>query len=138
MPPLPGLSQVKDDAPWRYPPASWDGSPAGWAIYWAHQYADPPRGPVDGDWVYRRPLYGNWLIVGFIPDFIEYDLRVTVNINDENLSRDLERLRAYIVSSLRPPFTHIVIDREDALNSPIYYLNESLAGRTHSAFGVLI
>ena len=124
--------------PWQTPPPDWPGSPPEWAIYWSHQLAEPPRGPEGGEWNYQVPLFGSFMPAGFIPDFSEYDVRVTININEEDTDISLERYRALILFALDPPYTHVIIDEEDATTNPIFYLNEALAGRSHSRYGNLI
>lgn len=122
---------------WEKPPDDWAGSVPEWAIYWAHEYATPKRGEEGGDWVFQGLLFGQFLPAGFVPDFIEYDLRVTININEEGTDLGIEQYRAAILSALRPPYTHVIIDSEDALENPIFYLNEALVGHSHSVAGDL-
>lgn len=122
---------------WETPPLDWDGSKAEWAIYWAHKYAVPVRGEEGGDWVFQGLLFGQFLPAGFVPDFIEYDLKVTIDIDEGEVEPGIERFRATILRALRPPYTHVIIDMDDALNNPIFYLNEALAGRSYSVIGTL-
>lgn len=135
---VPTLAQSDKSAPWLSPPAGWNGSPAEWAIYWAHERANPARGPEGEEWRFQSPLFGNFAIAGFVPDFSEYDVHVTIDVNEEDIDIGIQRYRAAILQSFNPPFAHIIIDEEDALNNPVYYLNEALAGRTHSRLGQLI
>lgn len=135
---LPQEVQPDRSQPWRNPPADWQGSLPEWAIYWAHSVAVPLRGPEGGVWRYQFPLFGSFMPAGFVPDFSEYDLHVTIDVNEEDADRNTEVYRALILSSFRPPITHVIIDEEDALSNPVYYLNEALAGRSHSRYGALL
>lgn len=153
LPRLPGVAGPKNPAirfrdfphpsqeetrPWMKKPGWFDGSASEWAIYWAHRVAVPARGPVFGEWSYKTFLFGSFMPAGFLPDFIEYDLNIVIEMNDEEINRDIAVLRALILSSLRPPWTYVIIDEEDALTNPVFHLNEALQGISHSTYGRLL
>jgi len=119
--------------PWQRPPEAWTDSLATWAIFWAHDFAVPARGPEGGAWAYHGRISGSFPV-----DFAEYDLGISIDVNDEGISRGSASATALYMIGLSPPFTHVVIDKPDALRDPIFYLNEALAGISHSVLGALL
>ena len=132
------MPSAEETRPWLKRPGDFRGSPSEYAIFWAHEHAVPPRGPVYGDWSFKTFLFGSFMPLGFLPDFIEYDLNIVIEMNDEEINREIAVVRALILSSLRPPWTYVIIDEEDALMSPVFYLNEALQGISHSHYGRLV
>ncbi len=137
-PALPTIGEQDKNRPWLSPPGWWTGSIPEWAIFWAHDHVDVEVGVYQEDWFYQTPLFGDIWRIGFIPDFINIIHHVTIDINEEEVTQDIERLRAMILSGLREPFVHVIIDAEDATENPIYYLEQALQGIGHSRFGRLI
>ena len=137
-PALPRTDEKERNRPWLKPPGWWDGSIPEWAIFWAHDHVERETGVYQEDWFFQAPLFGDIWRIGFVPDFIELPSFVTININEEEVPQSIERMRALILSGLRQPFTHVIIDAEDATQNPIYHLEEALQGISHSKFGRLI
>lgn len=137
-PALPRIGEEERNRPWLSPPGWWEGSIPEWSIFWAHDHVEREVGVYQEDWFFQTPLFGDIWRIGFVPDFIELPSLVTIDINEEEVSRDIERLRASILSSLREPFVHVIIDAEDATANPVFYLEEALQGVSHSRFGRLI
>jgi len=120
--------------PWLKPPSTWLGSIPQWAIYWAHGRATPARGEEGIFWAFQGSPRG-----GFFPlDFIEFDLQVTIDVNEEGISKSSALATALALAGLVPPYQHVIVDEEDALTNPIFYLNEAFQGRTYSSLGSLL
>jgi hypothetical protein len=113
-----------DTQPWRQVPLEWRGSPAEWAIYWAHQ---PLRLGREGEGVWRYQPGYLLRVAGFIPDFIEEDVRVALNVRNTggDQAREAgeiahEALRSSIVASLG--YRLAVIGDDQALADPVRWL----------------
>lgn len=120
------------------PPGWWEDSLAEWAIYWAHgplQRGEPyPEGPL---WAFRLSPFGT-SVAGFVPDFLEFSERISINVNEvggdprgEAATRANEATRKVVMLSLS--YTHVVIDSNQALASPIDCLRRALAGQDSKA-----
>jgi len=122
------VGQKKPSVP--NPPPTWKGTLPEWAIFWAHlQIGRKP----DEDFVY---LYKIEQAPNGI-DFFELDLNIGIEIQGLYWHyafgaaaevNDLER-RSRIESV---GIQLIMIDEDDALKDPVFYLQEALQGRDHS------
>jgi hypothetical protein len=115
------------------PPPGFDGSVAEWAIFWAHGALG--RGIEGVSWGYQPQFAGNWAIIGFVPDFVEYDLRVSIDISDPMdgglaQARGVQALRELIMRG--QGYTHVRADDERALLNPIGTLQRLLGGVSDS------
>jgi hypothetical protein len=126
----------------RYPamPLWWPGTEPEWAIYWAHEPLG--RGPEGVQWGYQVPLGGGYNLAGMVPDFLEFEERVAINVQGEYwhyrkgysiLSNDMMQR----IIMRRFDYTLIVIDEADAVRDPIYFLSEAIAKVDHSLSGRL-
>ncbi len=126
-------TEVKESFP--QPPASWTGTLPEWAIYWAHLQLGLK---VDQDFEYiprlQRVMGAQ---KGLQVDFLELDLPIAIDINGlfwhygfgaAKIVADLET-RARVESI---GLTYVVIDEDDAIADPIFYLREARLGREHS------
>lgn len=124
-----GISGGRKEQPFPDPPETWTGSLPEWAIYWAHL--------TMGKKPFQDFEYQYFFDPGMILDFWEYGLNIGIEVQGLywhymlggwKIGNDLERkVRAESIG-----VQLIFIDEDDALESPIYYLREALAGRDHS------
>jgi hypothetical protein len=117
------------------PPAAWADSLAEWGVYWAHQPLG--RGPVGQAWFYHVPFGGSFAIAGFIPDFLEVDLSIAIDVigRVEVAQADPRAtvvLREAVLGHLG--VLYVVIDEEAALLDPISALRRALAGIPSSQY----
>lgn len=116
------------------PPPDWGESEGAWALYWAHGTGRLDRGPEGELWSFQRPFFGSVWTIGFVPDFVEYDLNITIDVLDPARTGGLGRARA--IQLLRQiilqrfNFTHVAMREETAQAAPIWALREALAGRS--------
>jgi len=113
---------------WPDPPAGWPASEAEWRIYWAH--APLGRGPEGGVWFFQSPiLLGR---TGFVPDFIEEDLAISIDVIDERdglaETQAIHVLREVIMQAAG--YRHVAVDAALALANPIASLREALNGQS--------
>jgi very-short-patch-repair endonuclease len=112
------------------PPLSWTGTVPEWAIYWAFIALGMKEGQ-HFEYEYYTPATPNGV------DFYVYDQHLIIEIfglywhyqlGREKLGSDLERqIRLESMG-----YSYIVIDEDDIMRAPTYYLKEALAGRDHS------
>jgi hypothetical protein len=117
------------------PPDTWQDDEAAWAIYWAHRPLG--RGPVGQSWFYRTPYGGSFGVAGFVPDFLEVDLDVVIDVfgrveQSEADPRAIIALRTAILAHLGA--LYVVIDEEIALADPISALRRALIGLPSSVY----
>lgn len=114
------------------PPDGWVGGPARWAIYWAH--GPLGRGEPGVLWNYRVPLFGGIDRLGFVNDFVEYDLGVAIDVIDPREGggelASIVALRFAIMAHFS--YRYVVIDHDRALTAPIAMLRDALAGVSRS------
>lgn len=115
-----------------YPPMplDWKGTEPEWAIYWAFN-AIGMKEHQAFEYQYFTEATPNGV------DFYVYDQNLIIEIfglywhyqlGGFKLQSDLERqIRLEAMG-----FDYIVIDEDDALRAPIYFVREALAGRDHS------
>jgi hypothetical protein len=109
------------------PPPDWEDSVAEWAIWWAHEPLG--RGPVGGAWFYRAPLGGNVWTAGFVPDFLESDLGLAIDVlgaAERAEAAGILTLRAVILR--RFGLLYIIIPDDIATLNPIAALRAALGG----------
>jgi len=121
--------------PFPDPPAGWQDGPAAWGVFYAHRRLG--RGPEGLLWGYRVPFGGHIGILGFVPDFTEYDLDILIEVysGTERAGGDpraLVLLRTVVARRLGQ--TYVVIDSEDALTDPTAALRLALAGVSRSQY----
>lgn len=119
-----------DAKPFPDPPLAWNGTEPEWAIYWAFG-AIGKKEYQDFEYLYFTEATPNGV------DFYVYDQNLIIEIfglywhyqlGGFKLQDDLERqIRLEGLG-----FSYIVIDEDDAMRAPIYYLREALTGRDHS------
>lgn len=148
-PPLGPLAITRDShAPWATadgqpaisrgyppPPDTWQDGEAEWAVYWAHQPLG--RGPVGQTWFYRTPYGGSFGVAGFVPDFLEVDVDIVIDVfgrveQAEADPRATIALRTAILAHLGA--VYVVIDEERALDDPIAVLRRALIGLPSSVY----
>jgi len=115
---------------WPPPPDWWEGSRAEWLMFWAHTPAG--RGPTGILWGYQVPPFGSASVTGFVPDFLEMDLRISFDVNDPtegslSQNRDRYALRRVIMESFS--YTHLLCDASAAFFNPITSLRTLLTGQ---------
>lgn len=131
LPPPLGMPELPArGARWPDPPEWWEGSRAEWLMFWAHTPAG--RGDTGILWGYQVPPFGSVSVTGFVPDFIEYDLRITFDVNDPtrtgvSQARATYALRRVIMSSFQ--YTHLLCDATAAYQNPITALRTLLTGQ---------
>jgi hypothetical protein len=116
--------------PWLYPPPTWTGTLPEWAVYWGHLQLGLKDGQ-DFEYQFKFSLAPNGV------DFFEIDIQVGIEMNglywhygfgaakqDSDLERRI-RIEAFGIQM-------IVIDEDDALRDPIFYVREARLGRDHS------
>lgn len=122
-------SQI-DTLPFPNPPLDWKGTEPEWAIYWAFT-AIGYKERQQFEYLYYTPATPNGV------DFYVYDQNLVIEIfglywhyqlGGFKLQDDLQR--AIRLQSLG--YEYIVIDEDDALRAPLFYVREALAGRDHS------
>lgn len=121
--------------PFPDPPPFWTGTLPEWAVYWAH--APAQRGQEGVLWGYQTPVGGGYNLAGMVPDFLEFDVRIAININGSYWhyrkgSQPIKNDRLQRLVMQRFDYTLIVIDEEDALADPIHFLKDAIAGIDHS------
>lgn len=129
-PPALGLPELPAQGQrWPAAPEWWEGSRAEWLMFWAHTPAG--RGPTGVLWGYQIPPFGSAAVTGFVPDFLEMDLRISFDVNDPTEGgisqvRDTYQLRKVIMASFS--YTHLLCDAAAAFRNPISSLNTLLTG----------
>jgi hypothetical protein len=125
--PLPRLSPPEDSGgrTWPSPPRLWQGGPALWQMYWAH--GPLGRGQEGVRWYYQRPLFGNIEITGFIPDFIEADISISIDVVRPDSNQTTRLLRKILMASHQ--YIHVVVSERSAMANPLAALREALAGQ---------
>lgn len=120
------------------PPVWWEtlsGSLPEWAIYEAHLRLGRRPGI---EFTYQSALEGGRLFLGgLILDFVEHDMPIAINVNGVyyHYLRGSEQLRRNAEARARLSqygYQLVVIDEDDALRDPVYYLEEALRGVDHS------
>jgi hypothetical protein len=120
------------------PPPDFDGTDSEWAIYFAHRVLG--RGEEGEEiWDYKTPLFGSPAIVGFVPDFSEYEERVAIDVVDIGAAEEqlaTVRVNAILRRAILSRFTYqyIIIESDDAEEDPVALLSEALLGIDHSRF----
>jgi hypothetical protein len=117
------------------PPEGWQDGEAEWAVYFSHGVLG--RGPVGQQWFYKTPWGGSFGIAGFIPDFLEVDLSIAVDVlgrveQSEADPRATIRLREAVLGHLGA--LYLVIDEEVALADPVAALRRALIGLPSSVY----
>lgn len=117
------------------PPSDWTDGEAEWAIFWAHRPLG--RGAVGQTWFYRVPFGGSFGIAGFVPDFLEVDVNVVIDVfgrveQSEADPRAIIVLRSAILAHLGA--LYVVIDEDVALADPISALRRALLGLPSSQY----
>lgn len=116
--------------PYPSPDLSWKGTEPEWAIYWAFG-AIGKKEHQDFEYLYFTEATPNGV------DFYVYDQNLIIEIfglywhyqlGGFKLQSDLERQ----IRLEGMGFQYMVIDEDDAMRAPIWYLREALAGRDHS------
>jgi hypothetical protein len=92
---------------------------------------------VGQQWGYRVPFGGSFGIAGFIPDFLEFDLSIAIDVmgrveQSEADPRAIIRLREAVLGHLGA--IYVVIDEEVALTDPIAALRRALLGLPSSVY----
>jgi hypothetical protein len=98
-------------------------------VWWAHSVLG--RGPEgQGIWAYRRPLFGSVSVLGWVPDFSEYDLDLAIDVVDvADVGPNYRALAVIKAAQLaRSNMRYIVIEATDALTNPVAALRLALAG----------
>jgi hypothetical protein len=114
---------------WPPHPAWWTGSQPEWLMFWAHTPVG--RGPTGVLWGYQIPPFGSASVTGFVPDFLEMDLRISFDVNDPmrggiGQARATYTLRKTIMESFA--YTHLLCDASAAYRNPITSLRTLLTG----------
>lgn len=124
--PLPRLSPPEDSGgrTWPTPPPGWHGGPALWQMFWAH--GPLGRGEAGVRWHYQTPLYGDIHIVGFIPDFLETDISISIDVVRPDSNPTTRLLRKILMAAHQ--YIHVVVSEEAAMTNPLAALREALAG----------
>ena len=117
------------------PPEDWQDSAAEWAVYWAHTPLG--RGPVGQTWLYQTPFGGSFAIAGFVPDFLELDLGLMIDVIGRSEASEADPratvvLREAVAAHLGA--LYLVIDEAAALADPIAALRRALAGISSSQY----
>ncbi len=124
----------------QYPaaPANWAGSKPEWAIYWALTQS---LKMVEGeDFYYQWDVYGGRTQYGgAVVDFFVPDLMVAIGVQSKFYHSQVvaQRMQDEMIRmSLEGDGVRLVyIDETDAINDPVYYTKEALAGVDHSKGG---
>lgn len=115
--------------PFPDPPPGWQDGAAHWAVFWSHRRLG--RGPEgEGLWWYRTPFGGHIGILGFVPDFLETDLSIAIDVVDlGQVGADYRAIATLRAAALRGVgLTYIVITADQALTNPVAALRLALAG----------
>ena len=116
--------------PFPDPPPTFKGTLPEWAVYWAFNTIGMKEGQAF-EYLYYTPATPNGV------DFYVYDSNLIIEIfglywhyqlGGFKIQSDLERQ----VRLEGMGYEYVVIDEDDAIKNPIYYVREALAGRDHS------
>jgi very-short-patch-repair endonuclease len=116
--------------PFPDPPLTWTGTLPEWAIYWAFTALGMKEHEAF-EYQYYTPATPNGV------DFFYYDQNLVIEIYgiywhymQGGFKRESDLEREFRLEALG--YEYVVIDEDDAIANPIYFLREALAGRDHS------
>lgn len=129
---------AEEAKPWLTPSPTWEGNIPEWAIYWGHIRLGLREGV---EFLYQNPVGGGRLTRGgAVLDFEELDVPIGIRVQglyfhayagQDKVASDM--VQKLMVESTG--LTVIDIDEDDALRTPIYFVQEARAGRDHSRAG---